>query len=414
MNPLLSVVVATRNRESYCISLINSVLSIDDDRIQLIIQDNSDSSILTDYIANEISDNRLTYRYTAPPFSSIQNFNAALDLADGEYVCMIGDDDGINPEIIEVARWASENDVDAVSGNYLVANYRWDNTGAPDTLFTKMNGDALTILEFSGKIKQPDVANNLKKLMRNGCTNHLNFDLPKLYHGIVKMRCMAKIKEETGEYIKGLSPDVYSALTLSCVVNRLVICDYPLTIPGACGISSSISEGQKRGHSKLLENAPHFRNRGNYDWSYQVPRLYTAQTIWSDSGFAALREMDRKDLITSFNRFQLYANIIYSDRSTFSLLLNHLEKERSGRYLYIIMDLVRVVFALTTGPMLIIFIPKLLRRLAIILSLKRIAVYTNLDGMTEVMHTLQSHVKSTGIKIGDSLFYDNPQSMGRR
>lgn len=413
MSPLLSIVVATRNRVPYCISLIKSILSIDDHRLQLIIQDNSDSRELTDYIRNEVSDTRLKYRYTAPPFSSIQNFNAALDLAEGEYVCMIGDDDGVNPEIIEVANWASKNNIDAVSGNYLVANYRWDNTGAPNTFFTNMDGDALTVLSFSGKIKQPDIERNLRRLMRNGCTNHLNFDLPKLYHGIVKFSCLAKIKENSGEYIKGLSPDVYSALSLSCVVNRLVVFDYPLTIPGACGVSSSINEGQKRGHSKQLKNAPHFRNRGNYIWSNEVPRLYSAQTIWSDSGFAALREMNRKDLIAMFNKYQLYANIIYSDRSSFTLLLSHLKEARSGRFLLIISDCVRIIFAIISGPFIIVFIPKLIRRLSIIFKLKKIAVYTNLDGMIKVMHTLQSHVKSTGIKISDLLFDDIPESMGK-
>ena len=41
--PLLSIVIATRNRIPYAISTIESILEISDSRLELIIQDNSDS-----------------------------------------------------------------------------------------------------------------------------------------------------------------------------------------------------------------------------------------------------------------------------------------------------------------------------------------------------------------------------------
>jgi glycosyltransferase involved in cell wall biosynthesis len=403
MKPLLSIIIATKNRVPYCISVIKSILSLDNDNIQLVIQDNSDNLELNDFIETEIDDNRLTYRYTPPPFSSIQNFNAALELVKGEYVCMIGDDDGINPEIILATEWAFQNNIDAITGNYLIANYRWENTGAPDTLFTKMGGDALTILDFNGDSIQPNIEHNLLRLMQNGCTNHLNFNLPKLYHGVVRMKYMKIIKQKTGEFIKGLSPDVYSALSLSCVINNLVVIDYPLTIPGACGVSSSINEGQKKTHSKKIENAPHFRDRGDYKWSKEVPGIYCAQTIWSDSGFAALRDMNRTDLIKRFNKYQLYANILYADKTNYSILLEHIKNERNNNRLFIFIDFAKLGYAFLIGPIYIIFRKKLFRRLSIILKLKRFEVFTKIYGMEDVMNTLSSYLKKNAIRLEDAL-----------
>ena len=81
MKPLLSIIIATKNRVPYCISAIESILSINSDDIELVIQDNTDHLELKEYIESKIIDKRLIYQYTPPPFSSIDNFNSAIELA---------------------------------------------------------------------------------------------------------------------------------------------------------------------------------------------------------------------------------------------------------------------------------------------------------------------------------------------
>jgi len=402
MNPLLSIVIATKNRVPYCINAIETILSIPDNDFELIIQDNTDNLELKEYIESHISDERLIYKYTSPPFSSIDNFNAALELATGEYLCMIGDDDGINPEIIEATHWAKNNNVDALVGS-LSAAYLWAGTGVPDTLFTNMSGGTLTFVPFNGKTCQPEIEESLSKLMKNGCTNYLDFSLPKLYHGIVRRECMEIIKNKTGAYLKGLSPDIYSSIALACVVNKLVTIDYPLTIPGACGLSSSITEGQIRKHSKKLEDAPHFRSRGHYTWSIEVPRIYCGQTIWADSGFAALREMNRLDLIKKFNRYKLYANIISADWSTGKLVLNHMIIERGGIKLELIIDFSRLFLSIITGPFRKFLMKRCLGRLMIILGMRKFEKLVNLPDISKAMIAFKSHLKTIDIQISKEL-----------
>ncbi len=36
----------------------------------------------------------------------VDNFNSAMEAVAAEYVCFIGDDDGINPELLDAAQWA--------------------------------------------------------------------------------------------------------------------------------------------------------------------------------------------------------------------------------------------------------------------------------------------------------------------
>ncbi|MFX1667562.1 glycosyltransferase [Riemerella anatipestifer] len=258
--PLLSILLATKNRQKYCLSAVESILEINDSRIEVVVQDNSDDDSLRTMLAKFNHDKRLVYNYESSVLSFVDNFSLAIEHATGKYVCAIGDDDGINPEIISATQWASDNGYDALVGN-VEANYRWAGTGAPDTFFTKMTDNTLTITHFTGRAKVVNVTDSLLSLMKNGATNYLDFHLPKLYHGVVKKVLFEKIKAQTGSYLKGLSPDIYAAIALACNINKLLVLDYPLTIPGVCSVSGSIQEGQKKSNSKRLEDAPHFRGK---------------------------------------------------------------------------------------------------------------------------------------------------------
>ena len=69
-NPLLSILIATKNRIPYCIQVIETILKFPDQDFEIVIQDNSDSLQLFDY-AKGITDTRFVYNYSPPPFSSI-------------------------------------------------------------------------------------------------------------------------------------------------------------------------------------------------------------------------------------------------------------------------------------------------------------------------------------------------------
>ncbi|WP_199119956.1 glycosyltransferase family 2 protein [Pedobacter sp. ASV28] len=399
--PLLSIVIATRNREAYCIEAIKSILSINSDNIEIAIADNSDSNKIRIFVENLNSSNTVRYIYDNSPTSSIANFNRAMGLATGTYVCMIGDDDGINPDIIEVTEWALKNDIDALFGS-MSANYRWEGTGAPDTLFTKMTGSTLTITPFNGNAELVDIRKSLERFMKNGCTNYANYKLPRLYHGIVKRKFFEILKAETGEYLKGLSPDIYSSLTLACKIERLIFLDYPITIPGVCGVSTSVIEGQKKSNSKKIEDIPHLKNRGDYTWSEYVPRFYCVQTIWADSGFAALKELGREDLIKKFNRHSLYGKILNADFSLRSYLYHHIVNDCELNNRYFSVEITSTFFHYIKFFIQRNLFFRAYNRLCINLGLKRMDTLTSLPEITRAMNALTDNIKQRQVnyKLG--------------
>ena len=399
--PLLSIVIATKNREYYCIEAIKSILLIDSDKIQLAIADNSDTNEIETFIKS-MGDSRINYIYDNSPTSAIANFNRAMELATGEYLCIIGDDDGINPDLIEVANWASQNDIDALNGT-IVANYRWEGTGAPDTFFTKMTGSTLTITPFSGEAKFVETKDALEEFMKNGCTNYADYDLPRLYHGIVKKKYFDILKAETGDYLKGLSPDIYSSVALATKIKRTVLLDYPITIPGVCGQSASIIEGQKKSNSRKIEDIPSLKNRGEYVWSEYVPRFYCVQTIWADSGFAALKELKREDLINKFSRHGLYSKILNADFGLKTYLYKHIVEDCKLNNRNVLSELV-----LTSFNYLSVFVKRNIffranNRLQMILKIKRIDTLTELNDITQAMLALNDNIKERGISYQKGL-----------
>lgn len=282
MKPILSIVIATKNRVQYCINAIETILSLPDDDFELIVQDNTDNLELNDYIKSNMRDKRLVYNYTPPPFSSIDNFNAALELANGEYVCLIGDDDGVCSTIFDVVKWAKDNEVDSICPKVFV-DYYW-----PGAFNTRSVG-YLSIPHFSKKIWRKDPKKEIQHLINDGIINYMHFNLPKFYHGIVKKSCFDELKSKNGFYIGGLSPDIYSAVSLSNIVKKHIIIDFPITIAGACKVSTTV-KGFTGGHSGKLKEAPHFRDRGNYVWDEHIPRYYSVTTIWAESGLKAIND----------------------------------------------------------------------------------------------------------------------------
>jgi len=301
--PLLSILIPTRNRMEYAIPTIRSILSIASSDFQLVVQDSSDSRFLEDFIKTNIVDVRLCYNYSRPPVHMVDNFNMAARLATGKYVCFIGDDDCVNPELMAAAQWAKDNRIDALM-QHMVASYFWPDVKLHPSL--RNPGGKLFVKSFSSKVVYPDVQAELKKLAHAGGQGYQALGLPKLYHGLVRRQCLEQVRELTGDYFKGLSPDIFGSVAVSHFVSRIASVDYPLTVGGTAG-NSGAGASMAGKHKGRLEDAPHLRGREDYQWPDIIPRFYSVETIWAESAVVALRETNRVDLLREFNLPFLYA-----------------------------------------------------------------------------------------------------------
>lgn len=319
--PLISIIIPTRNRQQYACAAVKNILSFNSD-LQVIVQDNSDDESLRELLNHEIHDSKIIYHYKKEKIAGVDNYNIAAHYATGEYFCAIGDDDTVLPHIVDCAKWMKKNNIDAVLPSKSLYYFWPSNDKAKHSAY-------LGIGDFSGYVQVCDPKEGVIALLRQGGQDYLTLSMVGSYHGLVKMSRMCEVKEITGRFYGGLSPDMYSAICLSLLPDmRFVKMDYPITLPGICNASTSAASDAGQ-HIGLLNTAPHFDGLLEpYTWDSIVPEVYSVQTIWCETMIHALRKMRRDDLIAKyFDKGQLINRLINDNKGHKEFLMQFLTEQ---------------------------------------------------------------------------------------
>jgi glycosyltransferase involved in cell wall biosynthesis len=299
--PLLSIVVPTRNRGRYAISMIESILELSGDDFELVVCDNSDDSSVDDWVAHRGNDRRLVYERVNGVLSMTANHNHAFAMASGEFVCLIGDDDTVLASLLDGCRWAHEQKLDALTPDTPI-RYCW-----PDLVhwyWGKRHAGKLYADKWEGRVWDGDPRREAFACMRRAGQGA--GWLPKVYHGVVRRSLLEELKTETGAYCFGVSPDVYLAMALARKVCRQACTDIPLTIPGNSGGSNS-GRAAKNQHHGDLKNDPHMAAFGDVVWLEGNPKFFSIETVWAQAALEAARRTNWEEMQSAFDFAYLYA-----------------------------------------------------------------------------------------------------------
>lgn len=303
-SPLLSIVVPTHNRSKYAVKCIEAVLTIDARNIELVVSDTSTDSKLHDVLRSQgnrfLEDARFVYRKIDEPSNLTKNNNDAVAMATGEYVCLIGDDDCISDVAIDAALWAQQNDIDVISQT-VSSNYAW-----PDFQSRLAGKGHAGNLYVPRKLKQPTMRNartDLEFALANAFQG--TDQMPRCYHGIVRRSLLDKVKELTGAYFHGSSPDMSGAVSIACLIENYLEVDIPLTIPGASAGSNS-GRSAMNTHKGTLSSETQTSSFQDKDWTDGVPKFFSVETVWAHAGLQSLAKL-KPDLIKEFNFPRLLA-----------------------------------------------------------------------------------------------------------
>ena len=314
MSPLLSVVIPTHNRAKYAIHAIHSILSIDDARLELIISDTSTDNLLADQVHHGSyalsRDSRLKYIRPTGRLDMTANHNMAISHASGQFVCLIGDDDTISSDALSAASWADQNSIDVIAPN-VVANYAWPDFRS--RFFGKGHAGRLYLPKKLGSISVHASKEALQLALRGAAQG--TDGLPKIYHGIVNRRLLERIKERSGAYFHGSSPDVSGAIGLALMTKEFVVVDFPLTIPGASGGSNTGRSAMNK-HKGGLGQESQTKGFQKNGWSEGVPRFFSVETVWAHAALETIHKLE-PSLIKDFNFSRLLGicSAIHSDYS---------------------------------------------------------------------------------------------------
>ncbi|ARV09692.1 hypothetical protein BTO05_08565 [Winogradskyella sp. PC-19] len=299
---LLSIIIPTKDRYEYLIPFLKLLKSFNSKKFDVIIQDNSpNNDEFLNYLGVE-QDVRIKYFHTKENLSVIDNCDLAVSNATGKFICFMGDDDGVLPQIIETCEWLDKNNIDSAYFNK--AHYIWPDLSGKYSFSN--NPGTLTFSKPKNNVVPIDVSNQFKKVLRKGCTDMLK--LPRLYHGIVRKEVLDLVKEKANSYFPGPSPDMANSIALANHLRKAVYIDFPIVITGA-GVKSTSGQGAKHEHKGSLENKPFLPKNTSSEWSAFVPKYWSGPTIWAES---ALKSMERSDIkeVDNFNYSYLYASCL--------------------------------------------------------------------------------------------------------
>ncbi len=298
---LLSIVIPTRNRQYYALQSVKQIYNVTDDRVQIVIRDNSDDDSLKAMLDNEHFNSRVKYDYIEKRIPGVDNYAGGIAASDGEYICCIGDDDGVLRCIVDLVEWAKKNQIPVIKPG-VQASYIWPGTS------TEFPTGCLTLQSCDSSSFTVNPQQELIGFLESGCLDLPNALLVKAYHGIVRKDMFDYIYNKTGRYCGGLSPDIYLSISLSLNISSLLCINMPMTIFGACRQSTTGDSINKTNVSKL-EDAPHFIGQP-YTWSDKVPRFYCGTNIWADSAMHALDEMGAEDYKKRYSIVKLTAECL--------------------------------------------------------------------------------------------------------
>jgi hypothetical protein len=231
--------------------------------------------------------------------SITENFERALSYVRGDYVCVLGDDDGVTQAAIELARWLKRSDIEVAA--VPVATYLWP--GVVGAMDRKQGAGMLKFPRYTGKVQVVSMARALNSVLESGGVRIGS--LPSVYQGLVSRRALVKLSALAGSCFPGPSPDMANGVGLSGVVDRFAQVSFPCVISGVCS-SSGAAEGTRHRHEGELTDRRFLPSWAVERWAGQVPYYFSGPTIWAATVIWALQAIGRQDLVARIRPDRLY------------------------------------------------------------------------------------------------------------
>lgn len=221
-----SVLLPTRNRLEYLKYAVETVKRQDYTNWEIIISDNCSDDDIVGFVET-LKDDRIYYVRTSTFIPVTDNWNNALKHSSGDYVVMLGDDDGLLPDYFStiIEAFKTFPNPDFVYGGAVFYAYPGVMPGAPDG-FLRYDKNAI----FNST--QPEWL-GLEQARAIG-QGYLNFRMPVASNMQFSLISRRKIDELTydGKFFHSPFPDFYATPLLFMASSNILILPQPIAIIG--------------------------------------------------------------------------------------------------------------------------------------------------------------------------------------
>jgi glycosyltransferase involved in cell wall biosynthesis len=340
---LLSIIIPTKNRYSTLFEIITFFIrNISERNIEFIIQDNSDDNSEALIFFNELADSRIKYFHTQDKLSIVENTIKSIENSSGEFITFIGDDDFVSPKIMHFVNVMKEKNMDCLI--YNPAYFWWGSLNFKKTNHYYQSNAFWNPINQNEVFKEIISNEVLDTFLESGAAFFSS--LPKLYHGIIKKEILNKIKDKTGTFLPGSSPDIAFSISISLIIEKYYYVNYPISVFGASNNSGGGFTVSKKHYGKL-EDQVHLPKKCIENWSDKIPRIWSEKTIYAQTTIEVLKAFKS---IKKFNYKKFYASMIVYEPYLIKYLTPILFKEfglNIFKYFYFVL----IVLKKITGKM---------------------------------------------------------------
>ncbi len=221
-----SVVIPTRERAETLQHCLRTCLDQNFDDYEVVVSDNG-SSPATRKVVDEAGSTKVQYFRTPRALSLASSWDFAVSHARGEYVLLIGDDDGLLPHsLAELDKLTRESRHQVIRWD--AAFYTWPNcalTGEANYLRIPLGIETV-------EIDSVDAIDDVISFRQ------LYTILPMIYNSAIHKDVLAAIRTRTGRLFSNRYADVYSGFSTAYIAGRYLSIDLPMSVSGQSGAST--------------------------------------------------------------------------------------------------------------------------------------------------------------------------------
>jgi hypothetical protein len=234
-----SVVIPTRERAELLRHALHTCLDQNLDDYEVIVSDN-DSSPPTRAVVDEVASPKVRYVRTPGPLAMSSNWDFAVSHARGEYVLLIGDDDGLLPHALK--------ELDILIRDARPKALRWEPAYYTWPSFALAGQENYLRLPLGRGVREVDATDVMRKVIQ---FRELYTSLPMLYNAAVHRDVLATLRKKTGRVFPHPVPDVYSGFAVAAVAGRFLTTEVPMSIAGQSGASNGVAGLFHRGRTPI-------------------------------------------------------------------------------------------------------------------------------------------------------------------
>ena len=223
-----SVLLPTRNRLDLLSRAIETVRRQDYDDWEIIVSDNYSEENIADYILS-LGDERIKYFRTDSFIPVTDNWNNAIEKSDGDYVIMLGDDDGLMTGYFSTLIGLIEkfNSPDFIYTNAFLYAYPGVLPGVPEGFLRTYSRR-----EIFQSTHDPFWLDKNKaiKFVQSSLDFRVTFDY-NMQFSLVSRKIIEEMKQY-GSFYQSPYPDYYASNAIMFKAERILVVPIPLVIIG--------------------------------------------------------------------------------------------------------------------------------------------------------------------------------------